>query len=316
MISVALAGSTKYAKHCAAALAAQTDFSLSLVITPEAKPSGRNKLRQQNPLSSFAEQADIPQIYVREKISAETKNELNKYPRPDFLLIVDFGYWIPEWLRTWPLKQSLNVHPSQLPRWRGSSPGQFVLLYGEAVSAVSLIEVVATMDTGAIYWQQPFAVAPTWTQTEYYEHAYSLVADALPKLLRQINSGELSAKPQLPDSPTPLAHKLTRDDGFVAWRVLQQAVTNQPGVVRSTELSPVLAQVHESGTPVPDLLLTATRALSPWPQLWTSLPTRKGDVRMKIHSMERKNGQITLEIVQLAGKKPAHWQQIKSAIIR
>jgi methionyl-tRNA formyltransferase len=45
------------------------------------------------------------------------------------LLVVDFGYLIPTWLLQLPAIAPLNIHPSELPKWRGSSPGQFALLF-------------------------------------------------------------------------------------------------------------------------------------------------------------------------------------------
>ncbi|NCN82374.1 MAG: hypothetical protein GW947_00240 [Candidatus Pacebacteria bacterium] len=283
MISVALAGSTKYTAQCAEALVKQTDFTLTSIITPNAKPSGRKKILEENPLAQFAQQAKVPISYIHEKITEETKEALSQQPQPDFLLVVDFGYWIPAWLQVWPKIKSLNIHPSALPRWRGSSPGQFVLLHGEKESAVSLIEVISDMDAGDLYWQKSFAVEPTWTQTEYYDHAFSLVADELPTLLKQICSGELQPTPQPAESPTPVAKKLTKADGFVAWDTIKDTIANLPAPLEA-----------------------AARAYSPWPQLWTEVPTRKGPTRMKLLPHNK---------VQLAGQQPATWNQVKNAIL-
>jgi len=283
MISVAVAGSTKYTTLCVTSLASENDFALTTVLTPEAKPSGRKKILQKNPLAQFAEQADIPTIAIASNITNETKREVEQHTRPDFLLVVDFGYWIPQWLQVWPKIKSLNIHPSKLPRWRGSSPGQFVLLHGEKTSAVTLIEVISKLDAGPLYWQQDFTIQPTWTQTEYYGHAFSLVAKQLPDLLRQIYSGKLQPTPQPTDSPTPIARKLTRDDGFVPWQTISDTMDK-----------------------LPPSLEAATKAYSPWPQLWTEVPTRKGPTRMKLLPHNK---------VQLAGQKPATWKQIQTAIL-
>ncbi|MDA1079539.1 MAG: formyltransferase family protein [bacterium] len=283
MISVALAGSTKYTASCAAALSNSEQFLITTIITPSAKPAGRKKILEENPLANFAKQANIPTVVITEKITNETKAALEKQPQPDFLLVVDFGYWIPSWLQAWPKVKSLNIHPSALPRWRGSSPGQFVLLNGETESAVSLIEVISDMDAGNIYWQKPFAVESTWTQTEYYDHAFALIADELPTLLERIKSGVLKPTPQPKDSPTPLARKLTKADGFLAWETIKDSMENLPAAIQ-----------------------TAARAYSPWPQLWTEVPTGKGPTRMKI---------LPNNQVQLAGQNPATWNQVKNAIL-
>ncbi len=283
MISVALAGSTKYTAQCAEAIASNPNFSLTTIVTPVAKPAGRKKVLEENPLAKFAQQTNIPITYISEKITEETKAALEQQPQPDFLLVVDFGYWIPTWMQAWPKVKSLNIHPSALPRWRGSSPGQFVLLNGEKESAVSLIEVISDMDAGDIYWQKPFTVEPTWTQTEYYDHAFDLAANELPNLLEHIHADKLQPTPQPKESPTPVARKLTKADGFVAWDEVKDTMDDLPAAIK-----------------------IAARAYSPWPELWTEVPTRKGQMRMKLLPENK---------VQLAGQQPATWNQVKNAIL-
>jgi len=315
MISIAIAGSTNYTAQCAVALASQADYDISLILTPTAKPSGRKKVLQENPLTIFAQESNIPTVKISGKITEQTKIELSQYSPPDYLFVADFGYWIPTWLQNWPKMKTLNIHPSALPRWRGSSPGQFTLLSGEQESAVSLIDVVAEMDAGEVYWQKKFTVEPTWTQTEYYDYAYTLAAKELPSILRQIHGGELLAKTQPIESPTPVARKLSREDGFVTWRVLEKVLANEAVAVQPGDLSELLTQAKTADRSISEVLETASRALSPWPQLWTEVPTKKGLQRMKIHSIENTTNQFELKTVQLAGQQPARWEQVKSVII-
>lgn len=306
MISVALAGSTKYTAQCAEAITNSPNCTLTTIVTPVAKPAGRKKVLEENPLAKFAQQTNIPITYISEKITEETKAALEQQPQPDFLLVVDFGYWIPTWMQAWPKVKSLNIHPSALPRWRGSSPGQFVLLNSEKESAVSLIEVISDMDAGDIYWQKPFTVEPAWTQTEYYDHAFSLIASELPNLLEQIHAGELQPTPQPKESPTPVARKLTKADGFVAWDTIERATKT---------CSPLLSEAANQNQTLFDVLEAATKALSPWPGLWTTIKTAQGVKQMKILTALSTHDAISLNKVRIEGRKTTEWKKVGTSVL-
>jgi methionyl-tRNA formyltransferase len=47
----------------------------------------------------------------------------------------------------------INVHPSLLPQYRGSSPIQYALLNNDTITGVSVIEVAEKMDQGDILKQ-------------------------------------------------------------------------------------------------------------------------------------------------------------------
>ena len=289
--SVAVAGSTHNSLILAQSLQSSGNFSLELIITPQPKPSGRKQLPVENPLLSWAKIKNLKTILIDNKIEKKYFDD-NLYSRPDFLLVVDFGYILAEWLTAWPKVAAVNVHPSALPRWRGSAPAQMVLLHGEPVSAVSLIQIIAKLDSGPIVSQYPFTVGTNWTQTEYYQHSFELMAQKLPDDLELLAQGKITPKPQPSDSPTPLARKIQKSDAFVAWFEVQQAMVGGQNAIK---------------------LERAVRAYHPWPSLWTNLPTKKGESRLKILSVHLdKQQQLVLDQVQIEGQQPALWNQVKN----
>jgi methionyl-tRNA formyltransferase len=293
--SVAIAGTTSKTLLCAQALWQHPQFEISLVITPVAKPVGRKQIFTPNPLQNFADSNHIPTVLVKNKVDEQVKKEILSFDRPDFLLVVDFGYLIPQWLLDYPQTMPLNIHPSDLPKWRGSSPGQLVLKNGETTSAVSLIKMTTEFDQGPIVWQKEFAVGKNWTQTQYYQHSFELVVEELPQIMIKLANKQITPTPQPTISPTPVASKLTKQDTFVDWEMFKKAISGDQQLALDLE--------------------RATRAYSPWPLLWTEIPTSKGPRRMQIITTSLdQEGRLTLNKVKVAGLAIKPYQEIKNII--
>lgn len=321
-ISIAIAGSTQYTRWCAETLATDPDFSITHILTPTPRLIGRKQTLTQNPLHAWAIANNIPCSLIGERADQTIRAALLTLPKPDILLVVDFGYFIPKWLLEWPVVGPLNIHPSALPRWRGSSPGQFPLLYGDDTSAVTLMIMNEAFDAGPLLQQIPFMVDPNWTAQEYYQHAFKLITQQLPTLLKEFATGQLSPTPQPEESPTPVARKLNRDDGFVSWSLFQRLIagTQVPDQCDFHDVSPALLDTFSATGNIYLVVERAIRALSPWPGIWTEVPTAVGRKRLKIlssrleHDAEIINYTLTPYQVQLEGKQPTYWNQIKGTL--
>jgi methionyl-tRNA formyltransferase len=293
--SIAIAGTTDRTKLCAETLLDHPQLEIPFIITPTSKPIGRKKLLTPNPLHKFADSNQIPTVLVKNKIDESIKEQILAHQKPDFLLVVDFGYLIPDWLLELPRIMPLNIHPSALPKWRGSSPGQFVLLSGAATSAVTIIQMTAEFDQGPVVWQEEFAVDPSWTQTEYYQHSFQLVTQSLADVILRLTENKITPTPQPLTSPTPLATKIDKADAFVKWEMIETAMANDKGNASYLE--------------------RACRAYSPWPLLWTQISTNKGQRRMQIISTTLdKKGLLKLEKVKIEGMDIKPWVEVKNVV--
>jgi methionyl-tRNA formyltransferase len=314
--SVVIAGSTHHTRMCAQSLFESSECVITGVLTPIPKPIGREQIVTPNPLHTFAQKNNIPSVLISQKIDDLMQAELQKIEKPDFLLVVDFGYMVPNWLLEWPNIKPVNIHPSLLPRWRGSSPGQFCLLYGERETAVSVITVTEKLDQGDIIAQLPFVTEENWTQTEYYNHAFSLVSTQLPTILVDFAEHRV-ATPQPEHSPTPIAGRFKKEDSFIPWEVLKLAQSTDTYIAKNNDkpaLSTVLAAALQQHGSLAQLIHHATYAFQPWPGLWTLVPTTKGEKRMKILQTEVENNQLVITQAQIEGKTPASWNEIKNSL--
>jgi len=320
-LKIALAGTTHRTAQCAEALQASSDFSIAWVLTPEPKPIGRKKIITANPMQLFAESNAIPIVTIKNKISSKRKESVLDFGNIDLLLVVDFGYIVPEWLLDLPSIAPINIHPSELPKWRGSSPGQFVLLHGEKSSAITLIKMNSKLDQGPILAAIPFTVDPSWTAEDYYSHSFDLLCPQLASLIMKYTNDRFETEqPQL--SPTPTAEKIAKNDAFIPWELILKATKNPNMMLSETEnavLSPILSKATKAHQTFAALVAAATRAFSPWPKVWTRIPTKQGEKRMQLHSVwidTTANGDIlSLGVVQIEGQSPAQFNQIRTSIL-
>ncbi|MFZ1721011.1 MAG: formyltransferase family protein [Microgenomates group bacterium] len=335
-ISISISGSTERTLQCLKALHADQNFTIHSVITPAPKKIGRKQILTKNPIHSWAVENKIPTRLIESKVAELREKFLGEgsdtSSRPDYLLVVDFGYIVPDWLLEWPVRAPLNIHPSKLPRWRGSSPGQFVLLHGETESAVTLIEMNASLDQGPLVAQFAFSVERTWTQKEYYLHSFKLISEKLAETILAHASGAISGNPQPDDSPTPIAKRLEKTDSFIPFSLLEIAMdgdSDQAKILSKkslfTELPPILLEAFTStNQSLAQCIENAVRAFQPWPELWTTVTIGETQKKMKILSAKvlkkakepTENAQeiLLLEDVCVEGKSPTNWKNVQKEI--
>ena len=336
---LAVAGSTRYTADLANILAADDRFTITWVMSPATKSVGRKPDLIDNPLHLWAVEQAVPSIRITNKIDQKVKQEIERLNNGiDILLVVDFGYFVPEWLVELPKVAPLNLHPSKLPEWRGSSPGQAVLMSGAQTSAITLMQIDKQLDHGPIIFQQPFNVESTWTQVEYYQAAFASISPKIGNLIEQFILGELSPTTQPDSSPTPTVRELTKADSFIPWELvlnlMSKTIQTDKLETFGSQLPPFLADLWKYLNNPPNsnnsnqgttkagvsdfvaFIARAARALSPWPQLWTRVPTTKGERRMKILSVNPEfTNRLTLKQVQLEGQQPALWNQVKNSVL-
>lgn len=327
---IALAGSSKYTVMMAKALQADNRFRIVYTISPIPKLIGRKQVLTKNPLQAWAEANQITNFAVEKKIDVNLQQQLSNSGEIDFLLVVDFGYLIPSWLLKLPKIAPLNVHPSLLPKWRGSSPGQFALLFknlaGETEqTAVTLMIMNEGLDQGPIITQLPFEIEENWTQNEYYDHAFKLIAEKLADLIDNLAQGKIISQDQPTESPTITAKRLTKEDSFVAWSDLQKLMQaglekvrlSETSTANSSLLSSLLAneKICKDKKEQIQLIINASKAFNLWPNVWTEIETNHGQKRMKIFSCHINDQQLILDRVQIEGKNPCLFRECKNALL-
>jgi methionyl-tRNA formyltransferase len=304
----AVCGTTERTVQCAQALAADERFVLQWGVTPIPRPIGRKQVVTPTPLETWLQEKGVPVHRVEKSLKPLTET-LQAETEIDFLLVVDFGYLVPEWLIKMPKIAPINVHPSALPKYRGSSPAQFVLLYGEKDSAVAIMRLTAGLDEGPIISAPHLELNEAETQQSYYKKAFTLAAEHLPNVLFEYaQNGQETPQPE--NSPTPIAKRFSREDGHIPYSALYKSMRElnyRFNESETAQLGSILRELlsAQAELTASTLIERSIRALNPWPGVWTTVPEYEGrtDVRLKLLSGKIAEGKLIVTSWQHDGEQ-------------
>jgi len=120
----------------------------SLIITSPDKPQGRKMLITPTPVKVWAIENNIPYLQP-EDLNEEFSNKL-KAISYKLSIVVAYGKIIPENIINMPKFGSINIHYSLLPKYRGASPVESVILNGDTETGITIQKMEYRMDTGPI----------------------------------------------------------------------------------------------------------------------------------------------------------------------
>lgn len=187
---------------------------IELVISQPDKPTGRGKKLMPSPVKKMALDLNIPVLQPSKiRKDPETLDRL-KDIQPDLNVVVAYGQIIPSSIIYLPKFNSLNVHFSLLPKYRGASPVQGALLKGEEKTGVTIFELNEKMDEGDILTQEEIQILPDESAAELEAR----LAQAGAELLISTIGGIKKIKPVKQDpSLATYAPKLSKEDGRIDW---------------------------------------------------------------------------------------------------
>ncbi len=198
----------------------------------------------------------------------------------DLFVVAAYAKIFPPEIIAIPRLGTIGVHPSLLPRHRGSTPIQTAILEGNAMVGTSLFLLDEKVDHGAILAQAALPdYAPDTMNCEMLSHELAgLSAELLVESIPQFVEGKLAPKAQ-DETMATLTKKFATTDGLVDL---------------------------EKDAPV--LIMRKVLALNPEPGVYAFVDNKPFDGtqgrRMKILDAEIRDGALRLRTVQYEGKKP------------
>ncbi len=212
-------------------------------------------------------------------------------------LVADFGLIIPPSVLALPDKGFWNIHPSLLPKYRGTTPIQSAILNDEKVTGVSIIKIDEQVDHGPLLVQREVPLGINDTYLTLLDKLARLGAELANELLLNPRSKILNPKHQ-DHSQATLTKKLTKEDGFVQ---LEKLAFNLEPLFRKYNLMHLLPNKDLWRSGIGDLKLhNMIRALNPWPGVWSILPNNK-IIKLTSGRFDPHN-RFTLDEVKIEGK--------------
>ncbi|WP_336659235.1 methionyl-tRNA formyltransferase [Leucobacter sp. USHLN153] len=179
------------------------------VITREDAPLGRKRILTPSPVAAAAEALGIPTHRANRLGDATT--EWVRDLAPELGVIVAYGGLVREPLLRLPERGWINLHFSELPRWRGAAPVQRALEAGEQRLGVTVFRLVEALDAGDVLTRDereyPEGTPAGAALTDLATFGTAALTAAVELLAQDPEAGT----PQLGEATT--ARKLSREDG-------------------------------------------------------------------------------------------------------
>lgn len=241
-------------------------FEVVGVYTQPDRPKGRGMKMQFSPVKEVAIQNNLP-VFQPESFREEETVEALRALKPDICAVVAYGRILPQKVLDVPTYGCINIHASDLPKYRGSAPYQWAVLNGEKETGVTAMYLVREMDAGDIIEISKTPIGENETAGELLDRLAVLGADLLSKTLSRFRKeGKVPAVPQ-DGSKATFAPMLEKTMCPIDWTLSAQQVHDHvrglhPWPVATMELQGKTFKVHEtritegSGTPGQILGLT------------------------------------------------------------
>ncbi|MDD3980773.1 MAG: methionyl-tRNA formyltransferase [Spirochaetia bacterium] len=211
---VLFAGSPAIAIPSLEAVAAGHELAGILCNPPS--PQGRGKEILPTPVAFAAGRISVGAVplFEFEKLGPGERQRIAEL-EPDILVAFAYGKLFgPKFLALFPLG-GINIHPSLLPRHRGSSPIQQAILDGDQKTGVSVQRIAQEMDSGELLAVEEFSLEGRETAASLSERCARIGARLCAEVLSAIEKGEASGWPQQGE-PT-YCRKIQKEDGLVDW---------------------------------------------------------------------------------------------------
>lgn len=178
-------------------------LNIVAVVTQPDKPKGRSKKLQPSALKECVQEIapNLP-IYQPQKASSkESIEELQKY-QPDLFVVAAFGQILRQALLDVPLLDSINVHTSLLPKYRGAAPIQRALINGEDESGITIMKMVLALDAGDILAKGHMKIPEDMTYGELEEKLAEIGGPLLLQVLKAYQENAVKAIAQKEEDAT------------------------------------------------------------------------------------------------------------------
>lgn len=164
----------------------------------------------------FAQERNLNYIEYDE-LNDEVFIEKIRNLKADIAIVCSFNYKVPKVLLDSVKGGFVNVHPSLLPKYRGSNPYSSAIINNDKETGVTLHFMDEGFDTGDIIVQQKLPLSPIETMGTLFNRTNILAFHMLIEMLKRLEEGELPRHKQ-PDGNFEKCVSLKEEDLFIDYK--------------------------------------------------------------------------------------------------
>ncbi len=216
-LRLVFAGTPEFAARHLQALIDDAQHHIVAAYTQPDRPSGRGKKTQPSAVKQCATKAGIP-VFQPINFREAADREILASHNADLMIVVAYGLLLPQSVLDIPRLGCVNVHGSLLPRWRGAAPIQRAIEAGDQETGVTIMQMDAGLDTGAMLSKISCAIGPTDSAADLLERLADLGGAGLIDTITALANGQ--ARPEVQDNTlSNYAPKITKAEAEIDWRL-------------------------------------------------------------------------------------------------
>jgi methionyl-tRNA formyltransferase len=223
-LRIIFAGTPEFAAESLAAVL-NTEHQVVAVYTQPDRPAGRGRKLRPSPVKALALEHNLP-VYQPLSLKDAEQQQLLAELKADLMIVVAYGLLLPQAVLDTPRLGCINVHASLLPRWRGAAPIHRALLAGDSTTGITIMQMDAGLDTGAMLSKVECSIADSDTSGSLHDRLAALGAELLVETLTPLANGTLTAEPQ-DSSLATYAHKLEKQEGQIDWTLPAEEIVRR-----------------------------------------------------------------------------------------
>ncbi len=325
-LKIAYFGTPSFSARFLEKILTDTDIhvEVTLVITQPDKPVGKKQIITSSPVKLVAGKYKIsvktgvetevprrePDSGFHRRGSQARRDQSRQAPffNIDLGLLFAYGKILPKKILSIPNHGFWNIHPSLLPKYRGPSPMAYPLLLGDKTTGITLMKMGELMDHGPIIDQESLPIDNNDYRSDLETKLTDLGYEVFKRNVNKLAVSGIKSVRFEPQNDTHATYTklLAKQDGFIPLSVLKQLLItdrltslNVPKVINNYLKRNNLVIEQCNNLTIYNLF----RGLYEWPGIWTELIVNGQNKRLKITGMSHKNHKLTIDRVQLEGKK-------------
>ena len=193
-------------------------YEICGVVCPQDRPKGRGMKMIPCPVKEFALEKNL-QLFQPDKLK-EIKEDIVEL-NPDMIVVVSYGKILPKSILDLPKFGCINVHPSLLPKYRGSAPIQWAVLNGDKTTGVTIMQMDEHMDSGDIILQKEVEIDENETTGDLWNRLSTLSSKLLLEAIKKVFDGTAEYIKQ-PENYT-IAPMISKEMAKIDWEKLSSS---------------------------------------------------------------------------------------------
>lgn len=210
------------------------------VVTQPDKPAGRGKKLKASPIKEFALEHNLP-VFQPKSIRKEPEIiEALKELQPDFFVTFAFGQILSQEVLDIPKYQTINLHASLLPKYRGANPIQRAIINGDKETGICTMITELGLDCGDVCQKLVIPISDTMNCEQLYEEISKKSPEMIEQTLLGIHNETLIPTPQT-EVGVCFANKLQKEETEIIFTKPAKEIHN---LVRGVYKSPSAFFMH------------------------------------------------------------------------